>query len=517
MKNKLFSKFKDYNYILDKILEDKNFSEDATNLLLNMIYKINVSYKDYSQIKGIFKKQNEFVDEIIDIISKNCNQLFLIDPKNNEVKMLKERNVLALTDEREKRIYAYPTELAILYGLIDISPKYFYIPKKYYFLKQELQSILVQGTILDKTEVIRNFNGWSWNSTEDANIDHVSNLIYQSIRILIDEDFLNTWEKDTSPKLDYISELRKELAEYYGQENSKKFYLTMSKLIVAKSAINNEKKIKNEYIRVVNAYENMKDKNEYIYRISNERKKIIDDIEKKDKILNDKKLMTIEFQNRNEKLTDDRKILNISVLSDIIQKEKIECFKKMNQLNELAKPLNYSNLKNELLEKIHIMSVVEEKKSIRDYEIEFLKVMIRCLAYNIEKISSKEEIIDIIYKIRYMKKIRVTENEMVEDIPTLFSDISKILKYTVTKGCKEKVFNIFCKDIEYNYQIIYSALNTAISNYEDIDISLEIEDENLKVTIYDNEVVDKQEILHFPLSSKDLSIKQNKRIPMYVI
>ena len=65
MKKGLFSKFKDYNYILDKILEEKNFSEDSTNLLLNMIYKIEVSYKDYAQIKGIFQKQNEFIDEIL--------------------------------------------------------------------------------------------------------------------------------------------------------------------------------------------------------------------------------------------------------------------------------------------------------------------------------------------------------------------------------------------------------------------------------------------------------------------
>lgn len=85
MKKRLFSKFKDYNYILDKILEEKNFSEDATNLLLNMIYKIEVSYKDYAQIKGVFQKQNEFIDEIIDIISKNCNQLFLIDPKKKKL------------------------------------------------------------------------------------------------------------------------------------------------------------------------------------------------------------------------------------------------------------------------------------------------------------------------------------------------------------------------------------------------------------------------------------------------
>lgn len=517
MKKGLFSKFKDYNYILDKILEEKNFSEDSTNLLLNMIYKIEVSYKDYAQIKGIFQKQNEFIDEIIDIISKNCNQLFLIDPKKEEVRMLKEKNVLALTDEREKRIYAYPTEQAILYGLIDIRPKYFYIPRKYYFFKQEFQNILVQGTILNKTEVIRNFNGWSWNFAEDANIDHTSNMIYQMIRILIDEDFLNDWENDTSPKIDYINEMKKELVEYYGEENSKRFYLSLARLIVAKSVTKNRSEVRDEFVRIVNAYENMKNKNEYIYKISSERKKIIAEIEKKDMILNNKELMMAEFEKRNSKLSDDRKILNISVLVDILQKEKNDCFRRMEQLNELVRPLNYANLKSELSEKIRIMSVVDENKNIRDYKIAFLKEAIKCLSYNIEKMSSKEEIIDIIYKIRYFRKIRVTEEEKVEDIPQLFNDISQILKYTITKGCKEKVFNIFCKNIEYNYQIIDVALNTAISNYEDIDIALKIEDGFLRVTVYDNEVIDKQEELRFTLTSKDLSIRQNKLVPMYVI
>lgn len=200
MKKKLFSKFKDYNYILDKILEEKNFSEDATNLLLNMIYKIEVSYKDYAQIKGIFEKQNDFIDSVIKIVSDNCNQLLLVDPKQEEIKAMKEKNVLALTDEKNKKMYVYPTELAILYGLIDIKPKYFYVPRKYYFIKNELQNILVQGTVLNYTEVIRNFNGWSWNIDEDTNIDQVSNMIYQAIRMLIDEDFLKMWEQDTSPK-----------------------------------------------------------------------------------------------------------------------------------------------------------------------------------------------------------------------------------------------------------------------------------------------------------------------------
>lgn len=200
MRGKLFSKLKDYNHILDKMLEEKNFSEDAKNLLLSMIYKIESSYNDYAQIKGVFQKQKDFIDEIIDIVSNNCKYIFLIDPKKDGVQLLKKENVLALTDEKEQRIYSYPTEQAILYGIMDIKPKYFYIPDNYYYIKRQFQKLLVEGTILDSTEVIRNFNGWSWNVAEDNSINCVANMIYQTIRILLDEEFLKEWEDDASRK-----------------------------------------------------------------------------------------------------------------------------------------------------------------------------------------------------------------------------------------------------------------------------------------------------------------------------
>ena len=198
IKGRFLFKLKDYNYILDKVLEEKRFSEDAKNLLLSMIYKIESSYGDYSQIKGIYEKKNDFIDEIIEIISKHCRYLFLVDPKNEEVKMLKQNKVVALTNEKEQRIYAYPTEQAILYGICDIKPKYYYIPRGYYYIKNRFQGLLVEGTILNNTEVIRNFNGWSWNYSEDSQINQIPNMIYQSIRMLVGEQFLKEWENDSS-------------------------------------------------------------------------------------------------------------------------------------------------------------------------------------------------------------------------------------------------------------------------------------------------------------------------------
>lgn len=318
-------------------------------------------------------------------------------------------------------------------------------------------------------------------------------------------------------KIDYIYELRKEILEYYGKELSRSLYLALAKLIVASTSREEKEKLKIEYARVVKAYDNMKDKTSYIYRVSEEKKKLAIEIEQKDIILNDRNALHVEFERRNKDLPDDKKIFNVSDLSERLQVERERCVKRIRELNEMVKPANYSGLKNELVEKMQIMSVVDENKTIRDYAIDYQREIIKCFGKVIEKIGSKDEIIDIIYKMRYYRKLRVTENEKVEDIPILFNQFNKLLKFVVTKACKEKVFNIFCQDIELNYNIISVALDTAISNYEDVDISLKIVAENVvEVTVYDNEIVDKREEIEFTADVKDLNFKQKRRIPMYV-
>lgn len=320
IKGRFLFRLKDYNYILDKILEEKNFSEDAKNLLLSMIYKIESSYADYSQIKGIYQKKNEFIDEIINIVSRHCRYLFLVDPKNEEVKLLKQNKVVALTNEKEQRIYAYPTEQAVLYGICDIKPKYFYIPRGYYYIKNRFQSLLVEGTILNNTEVIRNFNGWSWNYSEDSQINQIPNMIYQSIRMLVGEDFLREWENDSSGKVDYIYELRKDLFVQFGKEASRNFFIALAKLIIATNTREEKEKLKKEYEKVLDAYNNMGDKTEYIFKISNEKKKLTAEIQKIDLLLSDGEALKREFIKRNKALPLDRQLFSVRKFSRYIRK-----------------------------------------------------------------------------------------------------------------------------------------------------------------------------------------------------
>ena len=56
----LFSKLKDYNAELDTILDKKYFSSNVKNLLLNLVYKLEISYKDFEVVKKCVRTKEEF-------------------------------------------------------------------------------------------------------------------------------------------------------------------------------------------------------------------------------------------------------------------------------------------------------------------------------------------------------------------------------------------------------------------------------------------------------------------------
>lgn len=138
----LFSKLKDYNIELDEILDTKYFSSNIKNLLLSMIYKLEISYVDYKEIKRCVRTKEDFLNEIIEIIRLYCDNVKTVEPDSDQAKMLIKNNVKALTNERERSILAYPTEIALLYAISEISPKYFYINQDF-TLKKSLQNSLV--------------------------------------------------------------------------------------------------------------------------------------------------------------------------------------------------------------------------------------------------------------------------------------------------------------------------------------------------------------------------------------
>ena len=94
-KEDIFSKIslKDYNNELEKVLEEKDFSEVVKNLLLSMLYKIENAYEDYETVKVNTASKKYFIKKIIKIINEKCNKIELInssfDYLNGKEKVIK--------------------------------------------------------------------------------------------------------------------------------------------------------------------------------------------------------------------------------------------------------------------------------------------------------------------------------------------------------------------------------------------------------------------------------------------
>ena len=97
---KLFSKLKDYNEILEAVLDKKIFSSNIKNILLSMIYKLEIAYPDYVEIKRTVRNKDDFLEELIDTIKKYCEHIQVVEPESEEAKILKKHNVYALTNDR---------------------------------------------------------------------------------------------------------------------------------------------------------------------------------------------------------------------------------------------------------------------------------------------------------------------------------------------------------------------------------------------------------------------------------
>lgn len=264
---KLFSKLKDYNTILEEILDTKYFSSSTKNLLLSMIYKIEVSYKDYKIVKRKTRGREEFLEEILNVIKVYCDNIKTVEPDSDQAKMLIKNKVLALTNERERSILCYPTEISLLYAISDIEPKFFYMPSDFLF-KNAFQNILVDGYNSNNIEILNNFNGWSWDTNQKKDINVLSNLIYQNLLVIKGEVFLTEWRNYASNKRDFLYELKYTLRTVTSNDD---YFLSLCRILYRntkdKSRINSLIKDKYKTLKA------MQDKEKYLKDLKNKKRK----------------------------------------------------------------------------------------------------------------------------------------------------------------------------------------------------------------------------------------------------
>ena len=351
-KEKLINKFvkKDYNDELETILEEKKYSENEKNILLNILYKIENSYKDYESVKRNVQTKEDFLIKIINIIKKDCDKITLVKPSQKKSEIL--GNKTFIINRENKEIICYPIERKILYSILKISTKPTIINEKYFIINETLSNLVNLGYCIDNIEVIRDFNGFSW-TTIKSEIESIEyNLIYQNLNFLLGNKFLNKWVKNKEYIIDYYELLKVKLAEKYGKKKAEsivKIITDLSILLQRRYDRGYSKRMKKVYIENMSRIEDTKNMHEFIDKITEQKKQLTIEIGKIDEILNDKNKLNKEFEKRNEET--NKQIFNIKILRDSLMKERGKKLEEFEKLNELLNPKKFMIYKKELMDK----------------------------------------------------------------------------------------------------------------------------------------------------------------------
>ena len=380
-------------------------------------------------------------------------------------------------------------------------------------------------------------------------------IIYKNLLWIIGIDKLIELKKTKQ----CIYYMKKYLLKKYRKENVEKLITILKEMIFVFGTDEEKEKEVLANKKALDMYNAMKDIRKFIQKVNEEKKKNNKLIAEYDKILNSQKVLEREFEEytkqtkevkEKKKKEDDGKSIAISELEQIVDiinmdeennqngkqqdmTKNIEVFsidifekrKKLYEKNlELAKignPENYVEHKRLLEDSIkHILRYQEVKddekakeKLIEDLILEYQQVVYDMLEDRIDVLYTNEEVIDEIYRQRYIRYQNVGKNKYIYQVTELYQKMDNVLHLIVEKALKFDILERLSEEDNTNYAAISPALKTAILSLEDIRVSLYTG----KITflcIYDGNVLIK-EIELFDVDPKLVSIPTKKKIKLF--
>ena len=488
-KEKIIDKIvkKNYNNELEEVLEKKLFDEHAKNLLLSILYKIEAGYEDYEKVKVDTIKKDEYIKKFISIIDKNCDNIKIVKLKSEESEIL--GNKTFLVDKENKRIICYPIERKLLYCIYKISKNTEIINNNYEIIAKPLSNLINTGKCIEQVEPLRDFNGYSWTtvSSEIESIEH--NLIFQNLRLLLGNKFLNNWVENKEFIIDYMELLKNRLEEQYGKKASNKIIGYLEKLAILLEIKFNPKeqeKLLEQEKEVQEKLEKIKDREKFVEMLTNDKKRLAEEIKYIDETINDKELLQNEYI----------------------------------KLNELMNPKKFIKYKKEYEEKSKYLKIakikeiqLEIEKNIKEFQKEFLK----CFASKIDKIETKQDCLNIIYNFRYYNLLPYNKEINIYEVDEIKKEIKEAEEKIIAKANELKLIVQVSKNENINYEILRNIFQMRTITLEDLSFKLTKEKEGDFVQFFDeNTSENKIKLSNIEnITKKNLEIKLNKKIKIF--
>lgn len=499
----------DRNEELERILEEKHIEEQSKNLLQGILYKVEVSYKDYKKAKVTDMTQKEYIDEILKNIENKCNQIKTIKLSqklaDQEIQKELEKHKFYI-DQNE--IITYPIEEKILYAIEKKSNVKKIVNNRYGILTQALTDLINTGKNIDRTEVLRDFNGWSWTTIKTEIESIPSNFIYQTLRLLIDEDFLNNWCRDTDGIIDYVEILKQELKSRYGEILCEQLVELIYKIAIINEATRNEK-YKEEIIQKIDEQnkilEEFNNIEQYVLEKSNQKKDSAKEIKKIDQILSQDIKLVEEYKKRNANVPIEKKIFSIKVFKQQLLDRKEQLKNTIEECNYCLNPNNYIKEKNNIIEKIELYEIINSsKEQIEEVYIQYINLFLDCFEILIKKEESSEEISKYIFKFRYFLLLPFNTEKNIKDLTEIDIKKSKLEKVILKKSVEKKVLT------KVPIEILKYVFETRIIGLEELYYKITKQDNKYYAQIFDENISEEK----FEIQFTD-NMKINKKIKIF--
>lgn len=535
----------DYIYEVEKVLEKKKITNEIKSLVMDTLFKIEETYPNYKRVKVDVLEKKEYINQII-------RALKMVE--NIEVMYMQEKDVLkcvtkTMVDKNENGYYditIYQNNLSLLYALQTI------IHEEYggneIACSDTFTTILKYGGIYSDIEILRDFSGWNWNRNSIKNINIYHDIIYKNLLLILGIEKIIELKKTKQ----CIYFMKKYLLKKYKNKNVEKL-IDIIKEIIFVMGSEEERNLELEANKkIIEMYMAMKDIRKFTQTINEEKKKNNKLLAKYDKILNSHKVLEREYEeylkNIEEKEGKPSKTsLNLDKMLDALESNEeenigkiekletedierfsIEIFEKRKkiynknlELSKIGNPENYVQHKKLLEDKIrHILNYEKvkgnskkEEELLENLVLEFQKIVYDMLEDRIEVLYTNEEVIDEIYRQRYIRYQNVSKDKHIYQISDLYQKMDKILHLIVDKAMKFEVLEKVSEEKNTNYAAVSPALKTEILFLEDVKVSIYTGKTTL-LCIYDGNVLIK-EIELFDVDPKLISIPTKKKIKLF--
>lgn len=509
-KETLFTKLgiKDYNNELENILEQKNFSMEVKNLLLSMLYKIENSFEDFKTVKVEVEDKKNYIEELLTIIRVYCKKIDLVKPESKEAQILKTLEIQYISDAGT--IITYPNEEYLLTALLKlkVTTK---IEEECETVEQitnkAIHEMTVKANIIHNIQVIKDFDGWTWNISPLSKPNEMANILYVDLVYLIgiDEILQAIFERDN-----YQNIFRKKLTNYMEAEEKEQF-INMLMALCTENLIQENKGI---YYKL----ETLKDKEEkeyillgnpdkYFEHTREEQKRVAKKIEEIEEILKDEDKLKQAYAKENQVLPEEKKILSMSFYEDYLKSQKIQFMQKNIQYKQFLKPEVYQEKRKKIKSRIEFYEWLQDKDT-ENKMIQMQKIFLTAFSKKIQKVQTKKEMVRYIYMLRYYNLLRWNGVPFFE-IKELKTALAQANKICLKKALELKAIAKVCKEETEAIQIILPIFQTKIIKLENVMLRLETKDNHIQLQVYDENTLEEKVDVEF---SKSVKVKNKVKL-----